>query len=231
VDADSPIPLCTPANFQESPFADLVAKYSDQALADLAGEATRVCEGMCEGRRLAPFTITETLRADAIDPDEYPAGASLPMPIQGTLGWSEALALGGGSDLVRHSWLTHYPMRYPDLWRYSGVSVTVIRSYSGTETFQQARLLDGPDDKGHAWFQIGALVPVGSRTRWTYSGGYTVAMPGDLVRAGRLMMAWIVLTELDPEDTVTGHDPDRLYKAARRILAGYGAKDDEGGKG
>ena len=218
-DTDTPVPLCTAANFQSSAFADLVAGYSEPALADLMSESTRACEAAAGGRRLAPFTVTETTRADGTDPDEYPAGASLPMPIQGTIGWSEALALGGGSDLVRHCWLTQTPARYPDLWQYSGVQVTVIRSYSGTQQYGQAQLLDGPDNTGHLWFQIGSLVPIGSRVRVTYSGGYTVAVPADLVRAGRLMAAWMVVTELNPGSTA--HDPDWLYGSACKILESY----------
>ena len=228
-DADSPVPLCSTANFTSSAFADLVAGYSPSALSDLMSESTRACEGAAGGKRLAPFTITETTRADGVDPDEYPAGASLPMPIQGTIGWSEALALGGGSDLVRHSWLTQVPPRYPDLWSYTNVSVLVIRSYSGTQQYNAAQLLDGPDNTGHLWFQIGSLVPVGSRVRVTYSGGYTVAIPADLVRAGRLMAAWMVLTELDPQDS--GRDPDRLYGSAMKILARYGGSDSPAARG
>jgi hypothetical protein len=218
-DADTPVPLCSAANFTSSAFGDLVAKYSAQALADLMSESTRACEAAAGGRRLAPFTITETTRADGVDPDEYPAGASLPMPIQGTIGWSEALALGGGNDLVRHCWLTQTPPRYPDLWQYSGITITVIRSYSGTQQYDQAQLLDGPDNTGHLWFQIGSLVPIGSRVRTTYSGGYVIAIPADLVRAGRLMAAWMVVSELNPAST--DHDPDRLYASACRILEAY----------
>jgi len=223
-DVDTPVPLCTVANFTSSAFGDLVAGYSDSALDDLMSESTRACEAAAGGRRLAPFTITETTRADGVDPDEYPAGASLPMPIQGTIGWSEAMALGGGSDLVRHAWLTQIPVRYPDLWQYSNVSVLVIRSYSGTQQYSQAQLLDGPDNTGHIWFQIGSLVPLGSRVRVTYSGGYTVAIPADLVRASRFMAAWLVVSELNPAST--DHDPDRLYKAARKILRYYGGDDE-----
>lgn len=219
---DTPVPLCTSAQFSSGAFSDLAAGYTastGQALDDLMSEATRACEGAAGGRRLAPFTITETTRADGVDPDEYPAGLSLPMPIQGTIGWSEAMALGGGSDLVRHAWLTQTPPRYPDLWAYSNVSVTIIRSYSGTQQYNTGQLLDGPDNTGHIWFQIGSLVPVGSRVRVTYSGGYRVAIPADLVRAGKLMAAWLVITELNPDDTA--HDPDRLYGSACKILEKY----------
>ena len=218
MDADTPVPLCSTANFTSSAFADLVAGYSEPALADLMSESTRACEAAA-GRRLAPFTITETTRADGVDPDEYPAGASLPMPIQGTIGWSEALALGGGTDLVRHCWLTQTPPRYPDLWAYSNVQVTVIRSYSGTQQYNASQLLDGPDNTGHLWFQIGSLVPIGSRVRVTYSGGYAVAIPADLVRAGRLMAAWMVVSELNPAST--DRNPDWLYSSACKLLESY----------
>jgi hypothetical protein len=219
-DADSPVPLCSVAAFTESAFGDLVAEWSGTALSDLVVEATRICEGEAGGRRLAPFTITETSRADAIDPDEYPPGADMPMPIQGTIGWSQALALGG-NDLVRHCWLSQKPVRYPDLWSYSDVSVLVIRSYAGTEQLQQAQILDGPDDLGHLWFMIGTLVPVGSRIRTTYSGGFTVAVPADLVRACKLICAWLAIGELNPDAVSTGHDPDKLYSDALMILANY----------
>jgi hypothetical protein len=216
---DSPAPLCTAEQLTEGAFSDLFKDYSDQALADILSESTRICEGEAGDRRLAPFTITETTRADAIDPDEYPPGANMPMPIQGTIGWSEALALGG-NDLVRHCWLSQFPNKYPDLWEYSGVSVEVIRSYAGTETIT-AQILDGPDNTGHLWFQIGTLIPVGSRLRVTYSGGFTVAVPADLSRASKLVCAWLAITELNPAASSTDHDPDKLYTSALLILANY----------
>jgi hypothetical protein len=218
VDADTPVPLCTSANFMSSAFADLAAGYTEPALDDLMSESTRACEAAAGGRRLAPFTLTETTRADGVDPDEYPAGASMPMPIQGTIGWSESLALGG-NDLVRHCWLTQRPARYPELWAYSNVTVTVIRSYAGTETFTASQILDGPDNLGHVWFQIGSLVPIGSRVRVTYSGGYAVAIPADLVRASRLMAAWMICSELNPESV--NRNPDWLYGSACKILEKY----------
>jgi hypothetical protein len=206
------------AAFTESAFGDLVKDFSDQAKSDLTIEATRICEGEAGNRRLAPFTVTETTRADGIDPDEYPPGASMPMPIQGTVGWSQALAMGG-NDLVRHCWVSQFPPRYPDLWAYSGVSVTVVRSYAGTETLSQSQVLNGPDNLGHLWFQIGTLVPIGSRIAVTYSGGYTVAIPADLVRACKLVCAWLAIGELNPG--TTDHNPDKLYTDALMILANY----------
>ena len=97
--------------------------------------------------------------------------------------------------------------------------MTVIRSYAGTETLQQAQILDGPDNTGHLWFQIGTLVPVGSRLRNTYSGGFRSAVPADLVRAAKLVSAWLAIGELNPGST--DHDPDKLYTDALLILANY----------
>jgi hypothetical protein len=216
--ADSPIPLCSAAAFTEGPFSDLASQLSDQALSDYLVEGTRLCETET-GRRLAPFTITETHRADMIDPDEYSDTANLPMDIQSTLGMSYAAAMGA-SSLVRHCWVDEYACRYQDLWAYSGVSVTIIRSYGGTQILAPTQILNGPEpDTGHLWFQLGLFLPIGSRVRIGYSGGYTIAVPADLVRANKLMTASIIVRELNPEDA--SHDPDILYTDALKILVNY----------
>ena len=219
--ADSPAPLCTAAQFSSGAFSDLAAGWTastGQPLDDLLTEATRACESEC-GRRLAPFTITESQRAQGIDPDEYADSANLPMDLQGTLGRSYAYALGA-STLVRHCFLNEYAPRYQDLWSYSGVSVTIIRSYGGSEVITDTSQIIGPEpDSGHLWFQLGTFLPVGSLIRPTYSGGYTVATPGDLVRACKNMAAWMIVTELNPEDT--NHDPDRLHATALMLLQNY----------
>jgi len=216
--ADTPVPLCTAAQFTEGPYGDLVAKYSPQALSDVLVEATRMCESET-GRRFAPFTTTETHRASGIDPDEYSDSANLPMDIRSVLGASYAAALGA-SSLVRHCWLDECAVRYPDLWTYSNTTVTFIRSYGGTETIASSQILNGPEnDTGHLWFQLGLFLPVGSRVQVTYSGGYTIAMPADLVRANKYMAASIVVRELNPGST--DHDPDALHTDALMVLANY----------
>ena len=129
--ADSHTPLCTAAQFTEGPFGDLASAYSPTALTDVLIEATRMCESETS-RRLAPFTVTETHRASVIDPDEYSDSANIPMDIQSTLGASYAQAIGA-SSLVRHVWVDECAVRYPDMWAYSNVSVTIIRSYGGTQ--------------------------------------------------------------------------------------------------
>jgi hypothetical protein len=214
--ADSPTPLCTAAQFQSGPYGDLVRDYTPQALSDLLAEATRSCETECS-RRLVPFTKTETHRAEGIDPDEYADSANLPMDLQGTLGRSYAYALGA-STLVRHCWLNEYAPVFEDLWSYSNVSVTLVRSYGGSEVLSTAQLTGPEPDSGHLWFQLGVFLPVGSLIRATYSGGYTT-IPADLVRAGRFMAAYLAVRDLDPSDS--GHDPDQLHTDALMRLANY----------
>lgn len=217
--ADTVSPLATPAQFSVGPFADLASQLSTDALNEFLIEATRMCESEVS-RRLAPYTgLVETQRADIIDPDEYSDTANLPMDIRSTLGMSYAGAIGA-SSLVRHCWLDNYAPRYQDLWTYSNVSVTIIRSYGGTQNLQPAQILNGPEpDTGHLWFQLGLFLPIGSRVQITSSGGYTVAVPGDLVRACKYMCASIIVRELQPGSTA--HDPDLLHTDASMLLLNY----------
>ena len=217
-DADTVTPLCSYANFTEGAFADLVSGYSQSAVNDILIEATRQCEDLTQ-RRLAPFTVTETARASGIDPDEYAATSNIPTSIQGALGMSEAQALSV-TNLVRHHWLREYPPRYQDLWAYSGVSVTVFRSYGGNQAITTGQIIMGPDEAGHVWFQLGQFIPVASYIQVAYSGGYTVAIPGSLLRACKYLAASIAVAELDPEDNT--RDPDRLYALALQWLGPFG---------
>jgi hypothetical protein len=228
--ADSPPLLCTEAQFKTGGFADLVSGYSDQALTDALTEATRECEDQAD-RRLAPFTgLMETHRAEGMDPDEYSDAANLPMDLQGTLGRSYAYALGA-STLVRHCWLDQFPPRYADLWAYSNVQVTIVRSYGGTENLTTATQITGPEqDSGHLWFQLGTFLPIGSLIRVAYGGGYRVAIPASLVRSCKFFAASIVVRELDPGST--DHNPDQLWADAMRWLKPFmrdGANDDRKG--
>jgi hypothetical protein len=216
--ADSPIPLCSAAQFTESAFGDLVKGYTTQALADLLSEATRECESET-GRRLVPFTsVPETHRAEGMDPDEYTDSANIPMDIQGTLGRSYAQALGV-TTLVRHAWLNEYAVRYPELWTYSSISIQVVRSYGGNQVLSSAQYQGAENDSGHVWFQLGQFIPLGSLIRVTYSGGYTVAIPADLVRAGKFMAAYLAVRELNPD--ASDHNPDELHADALMALANY----------
>jgi hypothetical protein len=211
---DPVVPLCSEADFMSGAYGDLARQYPDANIVQFLQDATRLCEEACS-RRLAPFTVTETVRATGIDPDEYAEGADIPLDIQGTLGMSYASALGG-SSLVRKFWLHEYPCRYPDMWSYSNVSVTIIRSYGGTQLLQPGQILDGPDDTGQVRVTLGTYLPVGSSIRVTYSGGYVVATPASLDRACKMMAAGLIVRELDPESTQ--HDPDQLRADALEIL-------------
>ena len=216
--ADTGTPLCTSAQFKAGPFGDLVAQIDDSVLDDFLLEGTRLCED-ATARRLVPFTVTETHRAEGIDPDEYGESANLPMDIRSTLGASYAMAIGA-QDLVRHTWLDEYAPRYQEMWAYSNVAVTIIRSYGGTQQLAPTQILNGPEpDSGHLWFQLGLFLPIGSRIQVVYSGGYQT-IPASLVRGGRYMTASLVVRELNPG--ATDHNPDQLYADALNALAGFG---------
>jgi hypothetical protein len=219
VAADAPTPLATWEQLAEGPLSDLVDGYtSPQAQADLMIEATRRCEDETQ-RRLAPFTaVTESHRASGVDPDEY-AGSSpgAATSIQGTLGQSYASALGYAQSMVRHVWLHEYAPRYPEMWAYSGVSVTFTLSVGGSQALG-VNALTGPEpDSGHLWIQLGTFLPIGSWIRVTYSGGYTT-VPAGLARACKLMAASLAARELDPLQMDARKDPDALEAAACAAL-------------
>jgi hypothetical protein len=214
---DSGVPLCSYAQFTAGPFGDIVADVDQVEVTSWLVEGTRMVEDEV-GRRLAPFTVTETHRADGIDPDEYADATNLPMDIKSTLGASYAQAIGA-QDLVRHCWLDEKASRYPDMWQYSDVSISIIRSYGGTQLVPDAQILNGPEpDTGHVWFQLGIFLPVGSRIQVTYTGGYNPS-PASLVRANKFMTAYLVISELNP--ATSDHDPDQLHTDALLICSNW----------
>lgn len=216
---DSVTPLASSADFLATAYADLATNLQAGELDEIMIEATRACESAV-GKRLAPFTITETHRAEGVDPDEYGNGlASIPLDLPGTVGRSYANALGAGS-LVRHLWLNSYALRYPEFWTpYTVNSVELVRSYGGTQEVVVSTLLGPEPDSGHVWFQIGTFLPIGSLVRVNYSGGYTT-VPGDLFRSAKAMAASIIIKELDPA-IGTQHDPDLLRDEAIEFLGPY----------
>jgi hypothetical protein len=204
---------------QAGPFADLVRSYTAPALNDLMVQATRACETET-GRRLAPFTgVTESHRCSGMDPDEYADSANLPLDLAGTLGRSYAYALGA-SSLVRHMWLHEYAPHYPEFWSYTVASLTIIRSYGGSESLTVTQYVGPELDSGHIWFNLGKFIPVGSLARAVYGGGYQT-IPADLVRACIWMAASIAATELDPMLESHGHNPGSLEEKAVGWLSAY----------
>jgi hypothetical protein len=217
--ADSPVPLATASDMAAGQFADLVRDYSADALAQLMIESTRQCEGMA-GRRLAPFTgVPESHRATGIDPDEMSGSGDGPMDLAGTLGRSYSASLGGG-DQVRHVWLSEYAPRYPEMWTYSNLQVSLLRSYGGSQTMAAASLIGAEPDSGHVWFNLGTFLPQGSLIRVVYDGGYST-VPADLGRACKLLAASLALGEIDPAGTQFGHDRGVLAAQAEAILCTY----------
>lgn len=213
---DSVVPLATVADLQEGPFANIVSGYSAQGLTNLMVRATRMCESVCD-RRLAPFTnLTETQRADMLDVEDA-LDAYVPLDPTSQLGFSRALSLGS-TLLVRHFWLRHNPPLYPDFWTGSITSLTLRRSFSGTQVVDVSMIQYEPDT-GHIRLQLGTFVPPGTTIVAVYSGGYTT-VPADLVQACKTMAAAIAARELDPMQT-SGHDPDLLRTDAEMMLDPY----------
>lgn len=206
--ADSVAPLCTPDQFTEGAFADLVSAYPP--LPDALIEATREIEDICS-RRLSPFTgLTETVRVDTVPPDEHAQVQVTrpPVPWVPPPNFDPVL-----NAQVRHCWLPQRPPRYPDLWTYDVTAITV--SGANPYSIPADQILYGPDDEGHMWIQPGQYLAAGSRIQPTYSGGYTVAVPASLVRVCKYFTAAAIIRELNPD---VSPDPDALYASAEKIL-------------
>lgn len=214
--ADQPAPLCTWAQLTEGGFANLVQGYtSTQAQNDLLYEATRLCEEACD-RRFATFTATETQRANALDVEDA-LDAYVPLDPTSQLGFNRALSLGS-TLLVRHFWVREYAPRYPELWTGTINSISLRRSFSGTQNVDISQI-QYEADTGHVRFQLGTFVPPGSTIVCNYTAGYTT-YPASLVRAGKFMTASLVARELDPLQAGS-HDPDLLRTDALDALASF----------
>lgn len=213
---DSVVPLASAAQMQEGAFNDLVRGYSTAALTSVMVEATRLCESACD-RRLAPFTVTETQRAESLDVEDA-MDAYVPLDPTSQLGFSRAQSLGS-TLLARHFWVREYPPRMQEYWTGAISSIALLRSYSGTQSVNISNI-QYEADSGHCRFALGTFVPPGTTVVVTYSGGYTT-VPGDLVRACKYFSSSIILKELDPAQGQHGHDPDALRLDALECLAPY----------
>lgn len=216
---DAVAPLCTVEEFLSGAFQDLARNYSTAALTNIMVEATRACESATD-RRFAPFTITETQRADAMDIEDA-LDAYVPLDPTSQLGFSRAQSLGS-TLLVRHFWVRESPARYPEYWTGQINNIALLRSFSGTQSVETTTL-QYETDTGHVRFQLGTFVPPGTTIVVNYSGGYST-VPADLVRACKYMAASIVLKELDPAQSMHGHDPDALRLDAMELLASWTRK-------
>jgi hypothetical protein len=126
-----PVSLASVADLQRR-YPELVVDLEPTVIADILNEATAHLEDRT-GRRLAPFKghIFQE-RLFGIDPAEYGNNADMPMDIFGSLGMSQAIALGA-STLVRHFWLDQFAPVYPELWTYTIKSMDIYRTYGDTQ--------------------------------------------------------------------------------------------------
>lgn len=176
-------------------FAVLVRDMKVEAVDRLLIRATRAIESRCD-RRLAPFTITESARAEGIDPSAVEFGG-WPLDMVAALGRSEAMAYGT-TNLVRDVWLRQYAPVWPDMWAYSNVGVVLARAYGDTENVL-ASSLEGPEpDTGHLRLRLGTFMPVGTTIRITYSGGYQT-VPYDLATACCYQAAKFAIRFAEPQ--------------------------------
>lgn len=194
---DSPAPLATSDEFNEfGSFDTLVRDFDPPSIDRLMVRATRAVESDCD-RRLAPFTVTESCRADGIDP-VGPETGGWPLDMVAALGKSQAMAYGDQGTLVRDIWLNEYAPVFPDMWAYSGVSAVLARSVGGTQNIIGAAL-EGPEpDTGHFRFALGTWLPAGTTVRVTYSGGYQT-VPDDLNTACILKAAKLAMLSAEPQ--------------------------------
>lgn len=195
---DTATPLATRDDFMSFPGMALLVRDMEVSAVDrLMIRATRSIESRCD-RRLAPFTITETARAEGVDTADTAVDAGWPLDLIAALGRSEAMAYGT-TTLVRDLWLRQYAPVWPDLWAYSDISVQLARTYGDTENVL-ASSLEGPEaDTGHLRFRLGTFIPVGTTIRVTYSGGYTT-IPDDLNTACCYQAAKFAVRFAEPEN-------------------------------
>lgn len=213
---DTGTPLITWDEFTQGAFKDLARNYTDvPAQNDILLEGTRMCEDACD-RRFAPFAITETQRADALDVEDA-LDAYVPLDPTSQLGFSRALSLGS-TLLVRHFWTREHPPHYPEMWTGSMNSILLRRSFSGDQDVVTSQI-QFETDTGHCRFQLGTFVPPGTTIVANYSGGYTT-VPMSLGRACKYMIASIVIRELRPSEQT--RDPKLLVEEAERILCDGG---------
>jgi hypothetical protein len=176
-------------------FSTLTRDFAAPAIDALMIRASRAVEARCD-RRLAPFTIVESRRADGIDI----AGSispGMPMDLPGVLGRSQAKAFGANSS-VRDVWLREYAPTLPDLWTYANISIHMIRPYGGAADVLGAAL-EGPEpDTGHLRMRLGTYVPSGTTLRITYSGGYST-IPEDLNLATVMTAAKFAILSAEPQ--------------------------------
>lgn len=191
------------------------------SLQNYLNDATAWVEGQTT-RRLCPFTsITETHPMFGLDPDDnggVPPGT--PLPWAGSLGmsFSNALGDGGGGTFVRKLWLRESAPRYQELWTYSVESINFFLGVGGQYNVNVSTLQGPYPDSGMVRFPLGDFAPEGTTAVVTYSGGYTVSIPNDLIRACCSQAAKFIILDMEPE-TRPGFNLDELDATIATLIS------------
>lgn len=211
-------PIATPTDMSSGAlsfmFRGVTAAYQQSVMI----RASRAVEARC-GRRFAPFTVTESSTAEGVSMFGAGADSDLPLPMAGALGLSRARALGATS-LVQDFWVSQCAPLWPELWTYTGLTVQLRRTWGDIQNLAATQLVGPETDTGHVRMPIGTYCPVGTTIVATYSGGYTLGMPDELVQAVKLQAAKSLIVEIEPEAR-PGMDTGDLEAEIIDLLAPY----------
>lgn len=211
-------PIATPTDMNSGALSFMLRGVSAAYQQSVMIRASRSVEARC-GRRFAPFTVTESSTAEGASPFAAGGDTGVPMSMAGSLGLSRARSLGA-SSLVQDFWVSECAPLWPDLWVYSNLSVQLRHTWGDTQPLLGVHLIGPETDTGHVRLPIGTFCPVGTTIVATYSGGYIIGMPDDLVQAVKLQAAKSLIVEIEPENR-PGMDTGDLEAEIIDLLAPY----------
>ncbi len=211
-------PIATPTDMNSGALSFMLRGVSAAYQQSVMVRASRSVEARC-GRRFAPFTVTESSTAEGVSPFAAGGDTGVPMSMAGSVGLSRARSLGV-SSLVQDFWVSECAPLWPDLWAYSNLSVQLRHTWGDTQPLTGAHLIGPETDTGHVRLPIGTFCPVGTTIVATYSGGYILGMPDDLVQAVKLQAAKSLIVEIEPENR-PGMDTGDLEAEIIDLLAPY----------
>jgi hypothetical protein len=213
-------PIASADTLTSGGLAYIVRGSSPAALDALMVRASRTVENRCQ-RRFSPFVnLVESHVAEGVTFDGGWGGS----PGADALGFfTGALAMRGGRGMgqenVTEFWVDQVAPHRPELWQYTALSVSIIRPYSAALVLG-AQVIGPQPDTGHVRFPTGTYCPPGSTIIVTYSGGYTLGFPEDLVQATRLTAAKTLILEIEPQNR-PGLDTADLDAEITDLLAPY----------
>jgi hypothetical protein len=211
-------PIASAASMQSGSLKYITRDVTDGELAQVMVRASRTVEARCQ-RRFSPFYgLVESQVAEGVGSDgsgsRWGFGASA-LGFVGNLG----MYADRGDDQVREFWVNETAVHRPELWQYTAFSVAIIRPFSAPLVL--ASQVIGPQtDTGHVRFPNGTFCPPGSTIVCTYSGGYTLGYPEDLMQAVKLTAAKSLILEIEPQSR-PGMDTGDLDLEITDLLATY----------